>query len=89
MDRGTQMATLRDMLLAHAFEERAAEECNWGDIAGFLHLYPGEEAVAVGALHATVTEVYKRACDHPVVSEADAARCLGAPAERPATPEAL
>jgi len=43
---------LRDMLLARAFEERAAEEYSAGNIAGFLHLYPGEEAVAVGVLHA-------------------------------------
>jgi pyruvate dehydrogenase E1 component subunit alpha len=43
---------LRDMLLARAFEERAAQEYTRGNIAGFLHLYPGEEAVAVGVLHA-------------------------------------
>lgn len=44
---------LYDMLLARAFEEQAAESYTKGDIAGFLHLYPGEEAVAVGVLHAT------------------------------------
>ncbi len=43
---------LRDMLLARAFEERAAEEYTQGNIGGFLHLYPGEEAVGVGVLHA-------------------------------------
>jgi pyruvate dehydrogenase E1 component alpha subunit len=43
---------LRDMLLARAFEEQAAQEYSKGNIAGFLHLYPGEEAVAVGVLHA-------------------------------------
>ncbi len=43
---------LRDMLLARAFEERAAQEYAQGNIAGFLHLYPGEEAVAVGVLRA-------------------------------------
>lgn len=43
---------LRDMLLARVFEERAAQEYAAGNIAGFLHLYPGEEAVAVGVLHA-------------------------------------
>jgi len=52
MDRDRQRAMLRDMLLARAFEERAAEEYTKGTIAGFLHLYPGEEAVAVGVLHA-------------------------------------
>lgn len=40
---------LRDMLLARAFEERAAQEYTRGNIACFLHLYPGE--VAVGVLH--------------------------------------
>ena len=52
MDRETQLKLLKDMLLARAFEERAAEEYTKGNIAGFLHLYPGEEAVAVGVLNA-------------------------------------
>ena len=49
---------LRDMLLARTFEERAAEEYAKGNIAGFLHLYPGEEAVAVGVLHAAEPSDY-------------------------------
>jgi len=52
MDRMNLSAMLRDMLLARAFEEAAAEEYSRGNISGFLHLYPGEEAVAVGVLHA-------------------------------------
>ncbi|RMG49928.1 MAG: pyruvate dehydrogenase (acetyl-transferring) E1 component subunit alpha [Gammaproteobacteria bacterium] len=52
MERDQLRAMLRDMLLARRFEERAAEEYTKGHIAGFLHLYPGEEAVAVGSLHA-------------------------------------
>ncbi len=52
MDRDTKVAMLRDMLLARTFEERAAQEYTKGNIAGFLHLYPGEEAVGVGVLHA-------------------------------------
>lgn len=43
---------LRDMLRIRRFEERAAELYGQGKIRGFLHLYIGEEAVAVGALHA-------------------------------------
>jgi len=43
---------LRDMLLARIFEERAAEEYTKGNIVGFLHLYPGEEAVASGVINA-------------------------------------
>src|SRR5262245_55691599 len=38
-----------DMLLIRRFEEKAAEAYALGKIGGFLHLYIGEEAVAVGA----------------------------------------
>ncbi|ERI51856.1 pyruvate dehydrogenase E1 subunit alpha [Pseudomonas sp. EGD-AK9] len=43
---------LHDMLRIRRLEERAAELYGAGKIRGFLHLYIGEEAVAVGALHA-------------------------------------
>ena len=43
---------LFSLLLARRFEEAAAEQYTLGNIAGFLHLYPGEEAVAVGTLSA-------------------------------------
>ena len=52
MDRETMQHMLRDMLLSRAFEERAAEEYSKGNIVGFLHLYPGEEAVAAGVINA-------------------------------------
>src|SRR5881397_654101 len=39
---------LSDMLLIRRFEEKAAEAYALGKIGGFLHLYIGEEAVAVG-----------------------------------------
>lgn len=58
MDRDTLHRFLYDMLLARAFEERAAQEYSAGNIAGFLHLYPGEEAVAVGVIHATEPSDY-------------------------------
>jgi pyruvate dehydrogenase E1 component alpha subunit len=45
-------ALLRDMLRIRRFEEKCAEAYGEGKIRGFLHLYIGEEAVAVGALHA-------------------------------------
>jgi pyruvate dehydrogenase E1 component alpha subunit len=41
---------LRRMLLIRRFEERCAELYGEGKIRGFLHLYVGEEAVAVGVL---------------------------------------
>lgn len=43
---------LSKMLLIRVFEEKAAEMYARGRIAGFLHLYNGEEAVAVGAISA-------------------------------------
>lgn len=43
---------LRDMLRIRRLEERAAELYGEGKIRGFLHLYIGEEAVAVGVLRA-------------------------------------
>ncbi|MCK9188488.1 thiamine pyrophosphate-dependent enzyme [Acidithiobacillus sp.] len=52
MDKAKMAAMLRDMLRARAIEEAAAQSYAQGNIAGFLHLYPGEEAVAVGVLHA-------------------------------------
>lgn len=46
------------MLLARRFEERAAQAYSEGEFGGFLHLYPGEEAVAVGVLHAAEASDY-------------------------------
>ncbi|HXZ47984.1 MAG TPA: pyruvate dehydrogenase (acetyl-transferring) E1 component subunit alpha [Usitatibacter sp.] len=46
------LALLRDMVRIRRFEEKCAEMYGAGKIRGFLHLYIGEEAVAVGALHA-------------------------------------
>lgn len=43
---------LHDMLRIRRLEEAAAEWYGAGKIRGFLHLYIGEEAVAVGAMHA-------------------------------------
>jgi pyruvate dehydrogenase E1 component alpha subunit len=43
---------LREMLRIRRFEEKAAEVYSLGKIRGFLHLYIGEEACAVGAMQA-------------------------------------
>jgi pyruvate dehydrogenase E1 component alpha subunit len=43
---------LREMILIRRFEEKAAELYSLGKIRGFLHLYIGEEAVAVGTMQA-------------------------------------
>jgi pyruvate dehydrogenase E1 component alpha subunit len=46
------LALLGQMLLIRRFEEKSAELYTVGKIHGFLHLYIGEEAVAVGAMQA-------------------------------------
>jgi pyruvate dehydrogenase E1 component alpha subunit len=50
------LALLRDLIRIRRFEERCAELYGQGKIRGFLHLYIGEEAVAVGSLHALQPE---------------------------------
>src|SRR2546422_9104239 len=40
------------MCLARRFEEAAAKAYSQGKVSGFLHLYIGQEAVAVGAISA-------------------------------------
>jgi pyruvate dehydrogenase E1 component alpha subunit len=52
MKRDLARQLMYDMILARRFEEAAAEQYTQGKIAGFLHLYPGEEAVAIGTLRA-------------------------------------
>lgn len=49
-DHGKQM--LYQMMLIRRFEEKAAELYTQTKIRGFLHLYVGEEAVAVGVMQA-------------------------------------
>ena len=49
---------LKQMLLIRRFEERAAKEYSSEKIRGFLHLYVGEEAIAVGILHFLSSEDY-------------------------------
>jgi pyruvate dehydrogenase E1 component subunit alpha len=52
VDRAHAVELLRQMVLIRRFEEQAAELYTVGKIRGFLHLYIGEEAVAVGAMQA-------------------------------------
>src|SRR5438105_13353452 len=49
LDPGLVRKLLTDMILIRRFEEKAAEAYALGKIGGFLHLYIGQEAVAVGA----------------------------------------
>lgn len=55
-ERGFCQALLADMLRIRRMEEKSAELYGAGKIRGFLHLYVGQEAVAVGALRALAAE---------------------------------
>jgi pyruvate dehydrogenase E1 component alpha subunit len=46
------LGLLRDMVRVRRLEEKCAELYGAGKIRGFLHLYIGEEATGIGALHA-------------------------------------
>src|SRR3989449_2613199 len=50
MDAGLLLDLYRQMALCRRFEEAAAKAYTQGKIRGFLHLYIGQEAVAVGAI---------------------------------------
>ena len=51
-----EVTLLREMLRIRRFEEKCVELYSLGKIRGFLHLYIGEEAVAVGAMQALTPE---------------------------------
>lgn len=55
-DRQHAIDQLRQMLLIRRFEEKSAELYSAAKIRGFLHLYIGEEAVAVGVMVALAPE---------------------------------
>jgi pyruvate dehydrogenase E1 component alpha subunit len=52
LSRAHALGLLRQMILITRFEEKCAELYTLEKIRGFLHLYIGEEAVAVGAMQA-------------------------------------
>lgn len=52
LTREHELILLREMLRIRRFEEKCIELYSLGKIRGFLHLYIGEEAVAVGAMQA-------------------------------------
>jgi pyruvate dehydrogenase E1 component alpha subunit len=51
-------ARYRQMVLIRRFEEASAKAYSQGKIGGFLHLYIGQEASAVGALGALQPQDY-------------------------------
>lgn len=65
LGRETLLKFYHQMVLIRRFEEKSAELYSQGKIGGFLHLYIGQEAVAVGGLGAL------RAEDHLVTAYRD------------------
>lgn len=70
MDRQDLLSLYRLMLLIRRFEEKSAEMYALAKIAGFLHLYIGEEAIAVGAIAAIEPD------DYVISSYRDHGHCL-------------
>ncbi|MEZ4296888.1 MAG: pyruvate dehydrogenase (acetyl-transferring) E1 component subunit alpha [Polyangiaceae bacterium] len=54
----THLALYRQMALIRRFEEEAARAYSQGKIGGFLHLYIGQEPIAVGAVAALQPDDY-------------------------------
>lgn len=52
------LSMYREMVRIRRFEERADQQYKMGKIAGFCHLYIGQEAVAVGAVEALRPDDY-------------------------------
>ena len=52
LSRNDLLAMYRDMLLQRRFEERSAQMYGKQKIAGFLHLYIGQEAISTGSVQA-------------------------------------
>jgi len=69
-ERDDLFSLYRQMLLIRRFEEKSAEMYALAKIAGFLHLYIGEEAVAVGAIAAI------RPDDYVISAYRDHGHCL-------------
>ena len=70
MDRNDVLSLYRQMLLIRRFEEKSAEMYALAKIAGFLHLYIGEEAIAVG------TTAALRPDDYAISAYRDHGHCL-------------
>jgi pyruvate dehydrogenase E1 component alpha subunit len=70
MDKADLLSLYRQMLLIRRFEEKSAEMYALAKIAGFLHLYIGEEAIAVGAMAAL------RPDDYAISAYRDHGHCL-------------
>lgn len=79
MEKETLLDWYRQMVLIRRFEQRSAELYQQGKVGGFLHLYIGQEAVAVGAISARSEE------DHVITAYRDHGHALAVGSE----PQAL
>jgi pyruvate dehydrogenase E1 component alpha subunit len=70
MDKETLLEWYRQMVLIRRFEQRTAELYQLGKIGGFLHLYIGQEAVAVGSIGA------RQEGDHVITAYRDHAHAI-------------
>lgn len=75
MDKTTLLDWYRQMVLVRRFEQKCAELYQLGKIGGFLHLYIGQEATAVGSIGA------RRPHDHIITAYRDHAHALIAGAD--------
>ncbi|MCA9873095.1 MAG: pyruvate dehydrogenase (acetyl-transferring) E1 component subunit alpha [Anaerolineales bacterium] len=70
MEKATLLEWYRQMVLIRRFEQRCSELYSLGKIGGFLHLYIGQEAVAVGSIAA------RQEGDHVITAYRDHAHAL-------------
>ena len=70
MDKAMLLEWYRQMVLIRRFEQKSAELYQLGKIGGFLHLYVGQEAIAVGTIAA------RRPTDHIITAYRDHGHAL-------------
>jgi pyruvate dehydrogenase E1 component alpha subunit len=75
MDKATLHDWYHQMVLIRRFEQRSAEIYQEGRIGGFLHLYIGQEAVAVGSISA------RKEGDHVITAYRDHGHALSVGSE--------
>jgi pyruvate dehydrogenase E1 component alpha subunit len=75
MDKETLLRWYRQMVLIRTFEQKCSELYQQGKIGGFLHLYIGQEAIAVGTINA------RKESDHIITAYRDHAHAIMAGTE--------
>lgn len=70
MDKETLLRWYRQMVLIRTFEQKCSELYQQGKIGGFLHLYIGQEAIAVGTINA------RKSSDHIITAYRDHAHAI-------------